>query len=302
MPSDVFVTSVADAGQRLDVLLARRTGLGRAAVKRLLGAGGVRVEGRVAKEKDKGLLVSAGWRIEVMAGDPTQVIARPDLALSVLGEGREWAIVDKPAGMAVHPLEPGESDTVLNAAVARWPEIAGVGEGGLRSGVVHRLDVETSGTLLLARTQEAWERLRAAFSEHRTTKIYRAIVAGEMRGDGEAEMDLVVWQHRPARVRVVEQAPLPPGTRRCFLSWQAVEKLRGATLVEVRLGTGFLHQIRVMLGHLGHPVLGDSLYGGAEAAAMAPRQMLHACRLEVDEARASSPDPADFASVLAKLR
>jgi 23S rRNA pseudouridine1911/1915/1917 synthase len=184
--------------------------------------------------------------------------------------------------------------------------VAGVGEAGLRGGVVHRLDVDTSGVVLFATTQERWERLRAAFAEHRVEKLYRALVLGRLEGEADVEVGLVVARHRPARVRVIDPRhdARGRGARLARLRWRALEPIGPATLVEVFLETGHLHQIRASFAHLGHPVAGDRLYGPAagEDPTGAPRQMLHAARVRVDEILAESPDPADFAAVLARLR
>ncbi len=234
-----------------------------------------------------------------------RVVADPQAPLSVLAAGDGWVVIDKPAGVPVHPLLESEGGTVLNAAIAGYPEMQGVGEGGLRSGVVHRLDIETSGALVLATRQEAWEKLREEFRTHRAEKIYRAIVMGRVGGSGRTEMNLLISQHRPAKVRVVEEmGHAQAGTRRCGLSWKVVERLAGATLVEVRLETGFLHQIRVMFAQMGHAVAGDGLYGGEEAAgfAGAPRQMLHAAFVRAGLAMGRSGDPLDFAGCLERLR
>jgi len=229
-----------------------------------------------------------------------RAIPQPDLPLVVLASGLGWLAVDKPAGMPVHPLRDLETGTVLNALVARRPEVQGVGEAGLRSGVVHRLDVDTSGVLLLADQAPAWERLRSAFREHRVQKRYRAIVWGKLEAECHLELGLAVVQHRPARVRVV--AERDEANRRDLRGvWRIEQRVRplevmdGATLVEVRPRTGFLHQIRATLAHLGHPVVGDATYGGelappeeergaAEASRSTPRvrrirpirQVLHA--------------------------
>jgi 23S rRNA pseudouridine1911/1915/1917 synthase len=292
----------ADAGTRLDLLLARRLSLSRTSVKRLLRAGDVRVDGRRQDEHDKGLILRAGAIVLIANGSNSHdvhAIAQPDLSLNILAEGNDWVVVDKPAGIPVHPLEIDEQNTVLNAVIARYPSIHGVGEGGLRSGVVHRLDVDTSGTLAFALSASRWESMRSAFTEHRTEKIYRAIVSGRVRDDGSATMNLVITRHRPAVVSVVENDENPPGMRRCDLRWRIVERLRNASLIEVNLGTGFLHQIRVMLAHIGHPVLGDRVYG---QPGNLPRQMLHASHLRIDDISATCPDPADFAAALADLR
>jgi 23S rRNA pseudouridine1911/1915/1917 synthase len=166
--------------------------------------------------------------------------------------------------------------------------------------VVHRLDVDTSGVLLVATEQAAWERLREAFARHRVEKVYRALVRGRVEAAGEAELPLVLARHRPARVRVA--APGEPGARSVALAWRPLEGFADATLVEVRPRTGFLHQIRVVLAHRGHPLLGDRTYADPSSAAAAPRQMLHAAELALEEVRATSPDPADLRALGDRLR
>jgi 23S rRNA pseudouridine1911/1915/1917 synthase len=295
-----FQIDESSAGKRLDVFVAAKLAIGRNEVKRMLARGGVRLNGRKTTEKDKGLLLYKGSVVAVdeVSGESDRVVPQEEMGLTVLKEGEGWVAVDKPAGLAVHPLETGEKDTLLNAVVARYPEIQGVGEGGLRSGVVHRLDVDTSGVVLFATAHVMWTVLRRAFEEHQTKKVYRAIVKGELEGSRHEEMALIVAQHRPARVKVVENDH--PQGRMCNLTWKAVEELTGATLVEIELGTGFLHQIRVMMAALGHPILGDLVYG--EGTGDAPRQMLHASYLSAGPAKAQSPDPEDFAGVLETLR
>src|SRR5262249_48742973 len=208
--------------------------------------------------------------------------ARPegDLLLVVLARGRGWLAVDKPPGQPVHPLLREEGGTLLNALVARHPELHGVGEGGLRSGVVHRLDVDTSGVVLFATEEEAWQRLRGAFRAHRVDKLYRALVAGRLAGEGAIEPALSVVRHRPARVAVVGGARTGAvgAPRLAGLRWRSLAHGRAATLLEVRPRTGFLHQIRATLAHLGHPVCGDPIYGTPGDASGVPRQMLHAAR------------------------
>lgn len=298
----------AKANNRLDVFLADGLGESRAQVRRLLGRGLIRLDGRVMRESDKGVLLTLGQRVEV-AGYLTrgheQAIPQPDMPLQILAEGPGWLAVSKPAGVPVHPLEPDETGTLLGAIIARYPAIHGVGEGGLRSGVVHRLDIETSGVVLFATEQSTWLTARDAFRLHTTRKSYLAIVLGSPPKTGRASLDLVVAQHRPARVRVVEpdgnRSGSTAGIRRCDLSWRVIESLKGASLVEVDLGTGFLHQIRVMMSHLGHPVAGDAWYAspGIPDATGATRPMLHACRLELPSLGivATCDPPADFLDV-----
>jgi 23S rRNA pseudouridine1911/1915/1917 synthase len=233
-----------------------------------------------------------------------RAIAEPELALRVLAEGPGWLAIDKPAGMPVHPLREDERGTVMNAVAARHPEVHGVGEGGLRSGVVHRLDVDTSGVLLVATRQDTWQSLREAFAAHRVEKLYRAIVRGHLRGSGRIELPLVTARHRPARVRVASERERQRsrGVRLGSLSWRVCEPLATATLVEVRPVTGHLHQIRVTFAELGHPVAGDRAYGPPGDPTGAARQMLHAARVAAGAIEADSPDPADFAALLERLR
>ncbi len=292
-----------DAGARLDAFLAQRLRLSRAEARRLLAGGYVAREGRRLDLRHKGMPLVAGARLAVADYVPPasrRVRPEPESPLPVLARGPGWIALDKAPGQPVHPLREDEGATLLNALVARHPEIQGVGEGGLRSGVVHRLDVDTSGVVLFATQEGAWERLRQAFRRHRVAKRYRALVVGALRGAGEEHVALQVSRHRPARVRVV--APGTPGSRLADLRWRSLEVLGDVTLLEIEPRTGFLHQIRTSLAHRGHPVLGDTAYGGANARVPVPRQMLHAASVALDEVRAESPDPPDLAATLARLR
>lgn len=297
-----FRVNQKDAGARLDTFLCRALSLSRREALRALRSGLVAVDGREASLRDKGRSLEPGATVAVASLAALQLIVpEPDTPLVVLFEEEDCLVVDKPPGTPVMPLEMSERGTLLNAVVARYPQIQGVGEGGLRSGVVHRLDTDTSGALLLATAQAKWLEMRAAFKARRVKKTYRALLQGRLRGAARESMDLVVARHRPARVRVATgDAANNASARRCTLSWQALETLSQATLVEVTLETGFLHQIRVMFAHMGHPVLGDELYGARTPGV--PRQMLHASRLEVGRITAHSPDPHDFAAVLGRLR
>ena len=294
-----------DRGQRLDRFLAERLSLSRSQVRRLLARGAVSVGGRSVDEDAKGLNLQPGPSVEVTPfarPEDERALSSANQPLPVLARGSGWLAIDKPAGTPVHPLREDEIGTVLNALVARFPEIHGVGEGGLRSGVVHRLDVDTSGVLLFATEEDAWQRLRGAFREHLVEKSYRALVIGALEGEGSLEVGLVTARHRPARVRVLAEAEIERarGAHIGVLSWRALEVFGSVTLVEVRPKTGFLHQIRVSLAHLGFPVLGDRSYGPASDPIPVPRQMLHAARVSWGEVEASSPDPDDFRAALAQ--
>ncbi len=303
----------AEAGQRLDRFLSGRLGASRTQIRRLLARGGVVQGGRPLGLGDKGAPVKRGDQLEISDYRPPEQrrnLAEPAVALDVLAEGPGWLAVDKPSGVPVHPLEEGETGSLLSAVAARYPALHGVGEAGLRSGVVHRLDVDTSGVVLVATSQASWQRLRAAFAEHRVLKVYRAVVRGRVTRAQSLRLGLRVAQHRPARVRVVPvaQAEADPAVWAAELALRPLEPLNGATLVEVVPRTGFLHQIRASLAHLGHPLLGDRRYGartvdGGDGDPMvAPRHLLHAARLRFEEIEASSPDPEDFRRALTALR
>ena len=312
------------AGTRLDVYLSQALKVSRAQARRLLGRGAVSLGGRALTEKDKGGALEAGAEIVVEAWRPPGEWTpqpEPDGGAApppVLAEGEGWLVVDKPAGMPVHPLHDGETGTVLNGVIAAHPEMAGIGEGGLRCGVVHRLDVWTSGALVVATEEVVWQRLRSAFAEHRVAKRYLALVEGRLAAPGggdpedpfEMELGLVMARHRPAKVRVAKPDEMGgPSVRPVSQTVRVVKTWRDASLVEIRPKTGFLHQIRVTLAHLGHPLLGDRTYakrgGASEALAErvgARRHMLHAAEVGVDEVHAVAPLAADFEACMQTLQ
>jgi 23S rRNA pseudouridine1911/1915/1917 synthase len=300
-----------EGGRRLDVFLAERLGLSRKQTRRLLARGVVQVAGRSVAEAAKGVAVRTGETVQVMpftAPEDQRVLPEPEAPLPILAEGPGWVALDKPAGVAVHPLAEDETGSLAGALVARRPDLHGVGEGALRSGVVHRLDVGTSGVVLFATREDVWQRLRQAFSEHRVEKTYRAIVQGRLSGDGEAHLPLLTARHRPAKVRVANEAERERsrGVRVASLRWRALEEYADVTLVEVRPVTGFLHQIRAIFSHLGFPLVGDATYGASPdvpaGCPRATRHMLHASHVAFEEVEAASPDPPDFAGLLESLR
>jgi len=302
-----LIIDTRDTGARLDRVVADWRGVSRAAVLRLLDAGALRLNGRPLARKHKGEELRAGDTLELVAGFVSGEAPRPEpdggLTLDVLAAGAGWAVVNKPAGVAVRPHALGEVGTVLNAVAARWPGVVGVGEGGLRSGVVHRLDNDTSGALVIATEPAQWERLRRAFAEHRVAKRYAALVHADPPDAGESVQHLRVAKHKPAHVETVENPADHNDARRCSLAWRVVERLgQGVCLIDVDLHTGFLHQVRAMMSGLGHPVLGDAQYGGGKPSHGAPRQMLHARSVCFEDVRAQAPLPEDFQSVCGRLR
>lgn len=286
-----WTVGAEQAGQRLDLHLAEQLGISRAQARRLLDRGELRVAG--IPQPAKGEPVREGWRIEVAIGASdaqARPRARPDLPLRVLAVHDDWLAVEKATGQGVHPLHPGQTDTLLNAAVARFPELAEVGESPLRGGVVHRLDVDTSGLLLLARSARGFRVLREAFRTHRVEKQYLARVEGLLDAPLQLELELEIAQRRPARVRVAASGRAPGrGRRLCRTHIQPLRPGPVESLVLARPVSGYLHQIRVSLSHSGHPVLGDRIYGQEK-----DRLWLHAWGLRIPELEIAvecAPDP-----------
>lgn len=283
------------AGERLDRTLARWLGISGHEAREALLRGIVRVNGHRARKGDP---VRGGDRLTVTGEvGPAAALPDPSLDLRILHLDVLLVGIDKPAGVPSQPLQREERGTVANFLVARFPEMAHLGGNPLDAGLVHRLDIDTSGVLLAARTQPALEHLRQQFRERRVEKEYLALVAGDVVAEGEIRVPLVhdadPGRMRPARTGAGEMG------REAVTFYAPRERLGPLTLVAVRIETGVMHQIRVHLASIGHPVLGDRLYGGLHATA-APRQMLHASRLVVTHPASgapvvlASPLPEDF--------
>ncbi|WP_242395201.1 RluA family pseudouridine synthase [Anaeromyxobacter oryzisoli] len=294
---------------RLDRALADALGLGRAAVKRAFALGEVRVRGRRVRASDPaapGALVELD--VEEPAGPPAP---EPEAPLAVLLEAPRLVVVDKPAGIAVHPLAPGEGGTLANAVVARYPECALASPDPREGGAVQRLDLETSGCVLFARDPEAWAALHEQLRARAVEKIYRALVAGRVSAGGVSSVPLaqrggrvVAAPDREAEDRLLAKGLRP---RPAETHWEPERRFAAHTLLRVRIATGVMHQIRVHLALLGHPVAGDALYGGAAAAIPGlHRQFLHATRLAFeapggDHVAVESPLPPELEAVLGRL-
>jgi 23S rRNA pseudouridine1911/1915/1917 synthase len=298
------------AAGRLDRALADALGLGRAPVKRAFQLGEVRVRGRRARPADPaepGAPVTI--ELEGPAGPPAPDAGAP---LVVLLEAPRFVVVDKPAGVAVHPLAPGEAGTLANAVAARYPECAGASPEPREGGAVQRLDLDTSGCVLFARDRAAWDLFHAQLASRTVEKVYLALVAGRLAAGGACSVPLAQRGGRsvPAPDLLVEERLRAKGmkARPAETRFEVAERFERHTLLRVRITTGVMHQIRAHLAYLGHPVAGDALYGGAAAALPGlARHFLHATRLGFDapdgggRAVAESPLPEDLEAVHAAL-
>ena len=299
-----FVVDEGVAPTRLDAWLAGRVemteaGLSRSRLQSLASEGCVTVNGAVARPAQR---VRAGDAIKVCvppARAPEDLIAQ-DIPVAVVYEDSHVVVVDKPARLPVHP-GPGHPDgTLVNALLARCPDIRGIG-GELRPGIVHRLDQDTSGLLVVAKTQTAHQHLTGQMMRREMHKEYAAVAVGMVTPEA-GSIDAPIGRDPRHRQRMAVNV----GGREARTHYETREELCGHTLLAVRLETGRTHQIRVHLAYLGYPVMGDGVYG--KSSALLDRQFLHADRLgfrhpardEWMEHRAELP--ADLAKVLGLLR
>ncbi len=284
-------------GQRLDLFVGEQLKLSRSKVKALFEADGIRVDGRRAK---KGAVVAAGQKVSVVEAVevPRAVTPEADAPLQTLHVDDALVFVDKAAGMPSHPLLPGEKGTVANALVARFPECIAAGLDEREGGLCHRLDTETSGVLLAARTRAAWEKMREAFSGSGADKRYLALITGPLADEGEIELPLA---HHGERVRPV--AGVGADARDAHSEFKVLGRNGEYAQVEVRILTGVMHQVRAHLAAVGAPIVGDALYGGRAEPGFA-RFFLHARSLEIthpvtgQKLKVESPLPPELAAVL----
>ncbi len=302
-----FDVSAELAGKRLDAAIAAvDSRLSRARARRLIEQGHVTVGGAPAKPAHR---LRLGERVEgrIPEPEPDRASAE-DIPLDILYEDRDVVVVDKPAGLVVHPAAGHRTGTLVNALLHHCSELSGIG-GVLRPGIVHRLDRNTSGVLVVAKSDEAHRHLGGQFKAHSVDREYLALVRGSPRAEA-GSIDSPIGRHRSDPTRFTVRTVRPKRT--AVTHWEVVERLGGEfTLLGVRLETGRTHQIRVHLASVGLPVAGDPVYGGGRRAARAlglRRQALHAARLAFAHPRTgerlsfSSPLPADLARVLQELR
>ena len=296
------------AGLRLDQALARSLpAYSRARLKSWIDAGAVRVEGRIPRARDT---VLGGEHVLIQARLPAESSVTPeDLPVDVIFEDRAILVINKPAGLVVHPGAGNPAHTLQNALLALDPGLARVP----RAGLVHRLDRDTSGLLLVARTVEAHTRLVAELAARQIERRYRAICVGVMTGG--RTVDEPIGRHRTQRTRMAVRSDGRPAVTHL----RVVQRFRAHTLVEATLETGRTHQIRVHLAHIGYPIVGDPVYGGrrrippasgpALLAALTSfkRQALHAVQLRLVHPQTGrkmeweAPLPSDMLGLIAAL-
>ena len=285
-----------DAGQRLDRFLADALpAFSRSRLQSLIREGFVTVNGNAARPRD---LIRAGNVIEWREPKVAKIDAEPErMDLEILFEDDDLLVLNKPAGLVVHPGAGHQQHTLVNALLAHCKNLSVIG-GKERPGIVHRLDKETSGALVVAKNDATHRDLSKQFANRTTGKVYLALVAGTPRKSAGI-IDAPIARHPVHRQRMsIAQRALG---RSAKTEYRVVRSSADRSLVECSIHTGRTHQIRVHLHHLGHPVLGDKVYGGKRAG-NSPRQMLHAWKLTFRHPRTgqqlsfTAPIPWDFAA------
>ncbi len=301
--AQVFRLTAEASGDRIDRWLADRLpDFSRAAVQRLIDEEQVRVNDAVLTRAAQ--RVAAGDVVEVRVPPPRPVaVAAQDLPLDILYEDGDIIVVNKAAGMVVHPGAGNPDGTLVNALLAHCPDLAGIG-GELRPGIVHRLDKQTSGALVVAKHDRAIRALQRQFKQRTVTKLYLALLIGHLPQD-EGLIDAPIARDRRERKRMAVVA----GGKVARTRWRVQRRLRDDrgrpySLTDVHLLTGRTHQIRVHFAWLGYPLVGDAKYGPRHPPLEAPRQCLHARDLTVEHPITgermtfTAPVPADFRAVV----
>ncbi len=308
-PSETTIVLVANdvsSTPRLDSWLAEQVpDLSRSRIQKLITQGQVWVNGAVCSSKKA--VVQAGDRIEIAIPAPEPLDLQPEaIPLDILYEDDSLLILNKPAGMVVHPA-PGHSEgTLVHALLAHCDSLAGIG-GVQRPGIVHRLDKETTGALVIAKTDLAYQHLQAQIQAKTARREYLAVVYGAPRQES-GTIDQPIGRH-PVDRKKMAILPIEQGGRRAVTHWRIRERLGNYTLIDFELETGRTHQIRVHSTFLGHPIVGDPLYGsGRSVGVNLPGQALHAWRLRIQHPlteqwiEAIAPLPNTFTTLVEVLR
>ena len=290
------------SGERLDAFLARRgENLTRSAAQKLLEQGLVKLNGKPGKKNDK---LSPGDLVEYDIPEAKPVdIAATEIPLDIVYEDEDLLVINKPKGLVVHPAAGHQDDTLVNGLLyALGDDLSGI-NGELRPGIVHRIDKDTSGLLAVAKNDLAHTMLASQLKDHSMARSYEAIVVGSFREDS-GTVDAPIGRHPTDRKKmcVTER-----NSRHAVTHWEVVKRYRGYTHIRCRLETGRTHQIRVHMAHIGHPILGDMVYGRKKPELGQDSQCLHAFSLCFTHPSTGQPVlvfadlPQYFKDVIAKL-
>ncbi|NTW46039.1 MAG: RluA family pseudouridine synthase [Candidatus Moranbacteria bacterium] len=311
MICETFVVPERDSGKRLDAFLSdgsRSCGRSRREVREGIESGLVSVNGKPVAEPRK--RVRMGDRVESRLPERVEetLTPNPDVPFDILYEDRDLLVIDKPAGVQMHPGGTDTTGTVANRIAAEYPSMREVGSHPLRPGIVHRLDRNTSGVVVLAKTVSAYERLRDLFGSRVIRKTYLALVSGRVREEsGVIDLPLAARTGTLRRQVVKDPSEISGKVRDAVTEYRVIGRYCDADLLEIFPKTGRTHQIRIHLAAIGNPVMGDRLYGGRQMRreGMPDRQLLHAFRLsfpfEGRDLVFEAPLPPDFREFLGAL-
>lgn len=296
------VLTAGTSGERADQFLSRSVeGLTRSAAQRLLEQGLVTSGGLPLKKKDR---LTPGQVLVVALPDPEPLDARPEpIPLDIVYEDEDVVVVNKPVGMVVHPAAGHSSGTLVNALLYHCGKSLSGINGVLRPGIVHRIDRDTSGLLIVAKNDAAHVALARQLEDHSLSRTYEAIVVGGLREDS-GTVDAPIARHPRERKRMA----VVSGGKRAVTHWRMVERFSGHTWVECALETGRTHQIRVHMAHIGRPLLGDTVYGSKKPVPGLAGQCLHAARLRFVHPstgvamEVEAPLPSWFTDTVQRLR
>ena len=290
------------SGERLDAFLARNgENLSRSAAQKLIEDGLVLRNGKPGKKNDK---LNVGDQVEYSIPAPKEVdIKATEMALDIVYEDEDVLVINKPKGLVVHPAAGHQDDTLVNGLLyAMGDDLSGI-NGELRPGIVHRIDKDTSGLLAVAKNDFAHNMLASQLKDHTMHRVYELIVCGSFREDS-GTVDAPIGRHPSDRKKM---CVTPRNSKNAVTHWEVVARYRGYTHVRCKLETGRTHQIRVHMAHIGHPILGDTVYGHKKPELGQDSQCLHAGTLCFRHPRDGrpvmvfAPLPAYFQDLLHKL-
>lgn len=297
---------VEEQGERLDRYLTERlTDLSRSRIQQLIEQGQVQLNGKVCTSKKTSVKLGDRISLEILPAEPLELTPQ-DIPLDILYEDDQLLILNKPAGLVVHPA-PGHPDgTLVNAILAHCPNLPGIG-GVQRPGIVHRLDKDTTGAIAIAKTEFAHQHLQGQLKAKTAQREYLGVVYGVPKTEN-GTVDLPIGRHPVDRKKMAVVSP-EKGGRHATTHWRILERLGNYTLMHFQLETGRTHQIRVHSAHIGHPIVGDPVYSsGRSVGVNLPGQALHAWRLRLQHPvseewiEVTAPIPQTFKTLLEVLK
>lgn len=300
MEKEKYEILVEDGGERIDKYLSQKISLSRSQIQDLIDKGLIKVNEKEVKNSYK---VKVGDKIEVIIPPPEETEIKPqDIPIEIVYEDDDIVIINKPKGMVVHPAHGHYNDTLVNALLYRIKDLSGIG-GEIRPGIVHRLDKDTTGLLIIAKNDISHQRLSEQLKNRTLKRTYWAICEGEIPWE-EKRIEAPLGRHPMDRKRMA----IVPYGKLAITNFKVLERFKGYTLISADLETGRTHQIRVHISHLGFPILGDEVYGRIDKRFGVRGQLLHAKKISFIHPTKNVPMefeidlPEEFKRVLSFLR